>query len=457
MPQETNPFTEREKDVARILLQGKSNKQIALELGITSRTVEFHLRNIYTKLGVASRTEAILKLAERGLLKTPDAVPVESTVEEMSDPLENDRNIISNVISWRIPMKTYTILAGLLLTLLIVIGIILDQTPQSVEVPPTPMESAPTIQAEAPAGTATELVSTRSSELTPERAARSIPPHTVNGYTASIESYHIDVSHIIFQVRLTGNDLAPGRTFDIARLGSADIYDEHGNLTNASGGIGPAADPELFQFTFVPVTQLKGDRFKGQFAFNLNAGSPDYNRILARFRFDVDLPIYPEVRFYPRQTVSANGIEMLLDSVTVTPVFTQAYLCFQPPGHAPWTPGHGSLLQVAGQEAPLYFSSELFSSLTGSYAGGLSEPYWAPPVKTGSCFKLGFQSGTSNPTSLKLVIPEIENLMPFIQNPDIELSDLYPGLSIQEAYYTYLEEQGATYKGPWVFDVELTR
>jgi hypothetical protein len=276
----------------------------------------------------------------------------------------------------------------------------------------------------------------------------------VNGYTASIESYYIDVSHVIFQVRLTGKDLAPGATFDTARLGGTDIYDEHGNLRNSSGGIGPAADPELFQFTFVPVTLLKGDRFKGQFAFHLNAGTPDYNRILASFRFDVDLPIYPEVRFYPKQTVSANGIDMLLDSVTVTPVFTQVYLCFQPPSNEPWTMGDGSLLEMEGRQAPLYLSSGLFSSFTGSYTH--SEPYWVPPVKTGSCYKIGFQTGTSNPTSLRLTVPEIENLMPFIQNPDIELSELYPGLSIREAYHTYLEEQGATYKGPWVFDVDLT-
>ena len=46
--------------------------------------------------------------------------------------------------------------------------------------------------------------------------------------------------------------------------------------------------------------------------------------------------------------------------------------------------------------------------------------------------------------------------MPFIENPTLDLADLYPGLSIRQAYHTYLEEQGATHKGPWVFDVELT-
>jgi DNA-binding CsgD family transcriptional regulator len=448
MPNENNPLSEREKDVVRILLQGKSNKQIALELGISNRTVEFHLKNIYTKLGVESRTEAILKLAELGLLKTTGAIPAKSTVEETSDPSEND----TNVISWRIPLKKiYFILAGFLLTLLGVMLIVLVRTPQTVEVLPTLIESTPITAAHESA--ATVPVSTQTAAPEPERVI--IPPHTVDGYTASIKSYFIDVSHVVFQIRLTGNDLENDSNFDVARLGNMDIYDEDGNLINSSGGIGPAADPELFQFTFVPVTLLKGDRLKGQLAFNLNSGFPDYNKIQAKFRFDFDLPIYPEVRFYPKQTVSANGIDMLLDSVTVTPVFTQAYLCFQPPSNAPWTMGNGSKLKIAGQEAPLYFSGELFSSFTGSYSGANTEPYWSPQVKNGSCYKIGFQTGTANPASLTLTIPALENILPYLQTP-IDLDTLYPGLSKRQAYSTYLEENGFTYKGPWVFNVELT-
>ncbi|PKN94783.1 MAG: hypothetical protein CVU44_02960 [Chloroflexi bacterium HGW-Chloroflexi-6] len=47
---DSDQFSEREKDVAKLLLQGKANKKIALELGISGRTVEFHLSNIYAKL-----------------------------------------------------------------------------------------------------------------------------------------------------------------------------------------------------------------------------------------------------------------------------------------------------------------------------------------------------------------------------------------------------------------------
>lgn len=57
-------LSKREKEVINLLLQGKSNKQIALQLGISIRTVEFHLTNSYAKLQVSSRIELILKLRD---------------------------------------------------------------------------------------------------------------------------------------------------------------------------------------------------------------------------------------------------------------------------------------------------------------------------------------------------------------------------------------------------------
>jgi len=55
-------FTNKDLEVIRLLLQGKSNKQIALQLGVSTRAVEQHLTHIYEKLEVCSRAEAIIKL-----------------------------------------------------------------------------------------------------------------------------------------------------------------------------------------------------------------------------------------------------------------------------------------------------------------------------------------------------------------------------------------------------------
>jgi DNA-binding CsgD family transcriptional regulator len=50
-------LTRREEDVRALVLRGYTNKEVASELFLTARTVEYHLRNIYAKLGIASRQE----------------------------------------------------------------------------------------------------------------------------------------------------------------------------------------------------------------------------------------------------------------------------------------------------------------------------------------------------------------------------------------------------------------
>lgn len=448
------PFSEREKDVVRLLLQGKGNKQIALDLGISSRTVEFHLRNIYSKLGVNSRAEAILKLAGIHLGIPAGDFQVKSTVDESGDSTENGPKSILR----RMPVKkSYFILGGLAVILIAATMIFEPRAQNPAAGPVTPVELTPvtSILVVPPSATTVQIPTTTAPAPaeTNESATAVIPPHTVNGYTAAIESYYVDTSHIIFQVRVTGGEVTFGDEHFYDRIGSPDLYDENGNMINTSGGWGPAVDPALYHFEFVPVTLLNGDRLKGQFAFDIT-DAPDYNQILARFRFDLDLPIYPETRFYPKQAVRANGLEILLDSVTVTPAFTQVYLCFPPPSHAPWTVGSQAVLQMGDQESSLYNFRLLFDSSLGGDKRAGSEPYWAPPTKNGRCMKIGFPIGSNNPDPLTLTIPELESLEPDILMTDQLLTD-YPGLSPKEAYSAYLEEHGSTYKGPWIFTVEL--
>lgn len=59
-------FTKREKTLVSLLLKGKTNKHIAQDLHIVERTVEFHLRNVYEKLGVSTRLEAVLLIMRDG-------------------------------------------------------------------------------------------------------------------------------------------------------------------------------------------------------------------------------------------------------------------------------------------------------------------------------------------------------------------------------------------------------
>lgn len=80
-------LSRRERDVVAHLLQGKSNKQIALALGVSERTVEFHLNKVYGKLQVASRVELILKLGQATGAKSGNLV--ESTVELSGANVDN--------------------------------------------------------------------------------------------------------------------------------------------------------------------------------------------------------------------------------------------------------------------------------------------------------------------------------------------------------------------------------
>jgi LuxR family maltose regulon positive regulatory protein len=61
-------LTEREVDVLRVLAEGASNKEIAARLIVAPSTIKQHLKNIYGKLGVHNRTQAVERGRELGLL-----------------------------------------------------------------------------------------------------------------------------------------------------------------------------------------------------------------------------------------------------------------------------------------------------------------------------------------------------------------------------------------------------
>ncbi|MCX7682412.1 MAG: response regulator transcription factor, partial [Anaerolineae bacterium] len=66
------PLTSREMEVLKLAAKGMTNREIADELVISVRTVQVHLSNIFSKMGVGSRTEAVLLALKKGWLALED-------------------------------------------------------------------------------------------------------------------------------------------------------------------------------------------------------------------------------------------------------------------------------------------------------------------------------------------------------------------------------------------------
>lgn len=73
---ETEPsapkLTARELEVMNALAHGKANKQIARDLSISEKTVRNHISNIYNKLHIYDRTQAVLYAIREGLIEVED-------------------------------------------------------------------------------------------------------------------------------------------------------------------------------------------------------------------------------------------------------------------------------------------------------------------------------------------------------------------------------------------------
>ena len=86
-PQGNIELSERELELLKLLATGLSNKEIAAQLFLSLNTVKVHLRNIFAKLGVQSRTEATLVAIQRGYVSVPSTAVPEYGSARYSTPL----------------------------------------------------------------------------------------------------------------------------------------------------------------------------------------------------------------------------------------------------------------------------------------------------------------------------------------------------------------------------------
>ena len=354
---DNNQFSEREKDVVKLLLQGKSNKQIALELGISNRTVEFHLGNIYSKLGVTSRTETILKLSESHLWESTgnpaSDIQVKSTVEQIGDSTENGVKPISR----RIVMKNlyYLIGGGLLTTALIVFMVVSNLPTQNLAPTPTlPIEQTPTTSFENP--TATPLL--------PTQAPMATVQPTVN-VNASPQPAMGDIAHFVSENYPDGTKVDKGATFTktwkLQNNGSTIWTTDYSLvLTNSSHPLGKnLSEPYSIK---LPESVSPGETVE----ISANFTAPDSDGIYeVHYRLnnangqtvsgdgnEVWLKIVVGNAQLGSNSVQAYDVTMTLVNVQKNETVTNVEICVQLPDTQDWT--FGSAILIAGNvQSPL--------------------------------------------------------------------------------------------------------
>ena len=72
-PRVSELLSERETEILKLVTTGMSNKQIAEKLYLSLRTIKAHMSNIFTKMNVASRSEALIQALKLGLVTLEDA------------------------------------------------------------------------------------------------------------------------------------------------------------------------------------------------------------------------------------------------------------------------------------------------------------------------------------------------------------------------------------------------
>ncbi|MFQ3550186.1 MAG: helix-turn-helix transcriptional regulator [Armatimonadota bacterium] len=62
-------LTERELEILRLIFDGKCSNEVAQTLGVSKRTIDFHLARAYVKLGVSNRFQAFKRAVEIGIIE----------------------------------------------------------------------------------------------------------------------------------------------------------------------------------------------------------------------------------------------------------------------------------------------------------------------------------------------------------------------------------------------------
>ena len=102
MPEYGESLTEREKELLQLVATGVTNREVAQRLSISVNTVKVHLRNVYTKLGAESRTEATMVAAREGWIAVEGLEP--ESERELVEGEDSSSGVLSqgpSLCPWR--------------------------------------------------------------------------------------------------------------------------------------------------------------------------------------------------------------------------------------------------------------------------------------------------------------------------------------------------------------------
>ncbi|MCD4674313.1 MAG: LuxR C-terminal-related transcriptional regulator [Anaerolineaceae bacterium] len=421
-----NQFSEREKDVIEVLLQGKSNKEIALELGISTRTVEFHLGNIYAKLGVSSRVETILQLSESHLGESAgdiqSNIQVKSTVDQVGKSGENGIKTILR----RMPMKNlvYIVGGGLLIIGLVVVLIFANIPAKS---PTVPIEQPSAINIENP---------TKTSAPSPIPTATLLPTATTfPAATTSATLSSADIAHFVSENYPDGTKVEKGTT-----ITKSWVLLNNGTTTWTE-------DYALLLFNGVhPLEKITNEPIQIQLPKSVNPGEtveisanfpvPDTNGIYEfnyRFLNASGLPVSGDggvvwLKFTVGNVQSGSGVTnpndvtMTLVNVQKDDSITNIEICAQLPDTQDWNLNGVALTTSDGQ-----YAMSGYSLKNAKDANTYSNSYRCYIVR----FPVGVSDYDNLPLSVSIMsirVPAENNLEANCVRAKQELASQYPGL-----------------------------
>ncbi len=217
---------------------------------------------------------------------------------------------------------------------------------------------------------------------------------------------------------------------------------------------------------------------------------PDH--AIGAFHFDFTVPIFPQQTLLPEQTVTANGIDMTLKKIEMTPSYARATLCYHKPSAQDWMVAGISdtpTLEFAGYTANINGYSLLTDGDYGGYVAKAPQPTDLPILKNGRCVAIDFLLGHANHSGIAtLTIPALEQSVPE-SFPETELRTALAklkaegidmdfvvsssasggggsgpvyhkkpvGMTDQEAFQHFLTALGYVKPGPWVFTFRVNQ